>query len=55
MEAEQPFDMQYVRGLLDSDLEAELENNSSLRSIDHDGFVLYSYEDNELIFRNGFE
>lgn len=49
------IDMQYVRGQSDSGLEAELDNNSSLRSTDHDGFVLYIYEDNDLIFRNGFE
>jgi methionine-rich copper-binding protein CopC len=48
-------DMQYVRGQSDSSLAPELDGSTSLRSTDHDGFVLFIYEDNDLIFENGFE
>ncbi|MCB1581526.1 MAG: lamin tail domain-containing protein [Xanthomonadales bacterium] len=48
-------DMQYVRGQADSNLEPELDGSTSLRSTDHDGFVLFIYEDTDLIFENGFD
>ncbi len=48
-------EMQYVRGQADANVNSENDNASSLRSTDHDGFVLYIFEDNDLIFKNGFE
>lgn len=47
-------DMQYVRGQADANVNFE-DGDSSLRSTDHDGFVLYILDDNDLIFKNGFE
>ncbi len=48
-------DMQYVRGQSDASVQFEADNMTSLRSTDHDGFVLYILDDDDLIFRNGFE
>jgi predicted extracellular nuclease/methionine-rich copper-binding protein CopC len=48
-------DMQYIRGQADANINNQDDNSTSLRSTDHDGFVLFIYEDNDLIFRNGFE
>ncbi len=49
------IDMQYVRGQADANINNQDDNSTSLRSTDHDGFVLFIYEDNDLIFKNGFE
>ena len=49
------IDMQFVRGQSDASVEFEGDAMTSLRSTDHDGFVLYIYEDNDLIFKDGFE
>jgi|GEM_PF-6707449 len=48
-------EMQYVRGQADANLNFESDDTTSLRSTDHDGFVLYILEDDDLIFKNGFE
>ncbi|VAW43648.1 Alkaline phosphatase, partial [hydrothermal vent metagenome] len=49
------IEMQYARGQVDASLQFEDDDTTSLRSTDHDGFVLYIFEDNDLIFKNGFE
>ncbi|MGJ8663183.1 MAG: lamin tail domain-containing protein [Marinicella sp.] len=48
-------DMQFVRGQADASVQLEEDDTTSLRSTDHDGFVLYIFEDNDLIFKDGFE
>ena len=48
-------EMQFVRGQADAGLDFEVDDTTSLRSTDHDGFVLYILTDNDLIFKNGFE
>ena len=48
-------EMQYVRGQADAGLDFEGDDTNSLRSTDHDGFVLYILNDDDLIFKNGFE
>ncbi len=48
-------DMQYVRGQADASVQFEADAMTSLRSTDHDGFVLYILNDDDLIFKNGFE
>ncbi len=48
-------EMQYVRGQADAGLDFENDDTTSLRSTDHDGFVLYIFNDLDLIFKNGFE
>ena len=47
-------DFQFVRGQADASIDFEL-SNTSVRSSDHDGFVIFVAEENDLIFRNGFE
>ncbi len=47
--------MRYVRGQADAALHYENDGSSSLRSSDHDGFVLYISPDLDLIFKNSFE
>lgn len=47
--------MRYVRGQADAALQYESDGTSSLRSTDHDGFVLYISPDLDLIFKDGFE
>ena len=49
------MEMQYVRGQADANLNNEDDDATSLRSTDHDGFVLFVYFDTDLIFKNGFE
>jgi len=48
-------EIQFVRGQADAALSYEDDNSTSVRSSDHDAFVLYIYEDNDLIFKNSFE
>ncbi|TDR20617.1 Ig-like domain-containing protein [Marinicella litoralis] len=45
---------QFVRGQADANIDLE-SNNTSVRSSDHDGFVIFVQEDNDLIFSHGFE
>ncbi|MFC3192997.1 Ig-like domain-containing protein [Marinicella sediminis] len=49
------IEMQFVRGQADAGLDNEDDNSTSIRSSDHDGFVLFIKEDLDLIFRNGFD
>ncbi|MCX7552466.1 Ig-like domain-containing protein [Marinicella sp. S1101] len=48
-------DIQFVRGQADATINFEEDAATTLRSTDHDGFVLYLLEDNDLIFEDGFE
>lgn len=48
-------DMQFVRGQVDANVNFEDDDTTSLRSTDHDGFVLFIFDDKDLIFKNGFE
>jgi|GEM_PF-1283129 len=48
------MDFQFVRGQADANNDFEM-NNTSVRSSDHDGFVIFVSDDSDLIFRNGFE
>ncbi len=47
-------DIQFVRGQADANINFE-DDSSSLRSTDHDGFVLFIQGNDDLIFKNGFE
>jgi len=48
-------DMQFVRGQADANLNNEDDDSTSLRSTDHDGFVLFVFFDSDLIFKDGFD
>lgn len=48
------MDFQFVRGQADANSGLEMDD-TSVRSSDHDGFVLFVSGDNDLIFKNGFE
>lgn len=48
-------EMQYARGNADAPLIFETDGATSLRSSDHDGFVLFFLVDLDLIFKNNFE
>lgn len=47
-------EIQFVRGQADAYIKFE-DDSSSLRSTDHDGFVLFIKGNDDLIFKNGFE
>jgi methionine-rich copper-binding protein CopC len=47
-------DLQFVRGQADAYINFKDDSNS-LRSTDHDGFVLFIQGNDDLIFKNGFE
>ncbi|WP_395376973.1 Ig-like domain-containing protein [Marinicella sp. W31] len=47
--------MQYARGQADAPLTFEDNGATSQRSTDHDAFVVYLFDDTDLIFKNGFD
>ena len=47
--------MDYARGQADAPLTFEDNGATSQRSTDHDAFVVYLFDDTDLIFENGFE
>ncbi len=48
-------EMQFVRGQSDANVNFEDDDTTSLRSTDHDGFVLFVTFDFDLIFKDDFE
>ncbi len=48
-------EMQFVRGQADANVNFEDDDTTSLRSTDHDGFVLFVTFDFDLIFKDGFD
>ena len=47
--------MHFVRGQADASVQFEDDAMTTLRSTDHDGFVLYLIDESDLIFADGFE
>jgi len=47
-------EIQFVRGQSDANINLE-DDSTSLRSTDHDGFVLFIKGNNDLIYKDGFE
>ncbi|MCF6299546.1 MAG: lamin tail domain-containing protein [Proteobacteria bacterium] len=47
--------MQFTRGNADASIEFEDDNSTTVRSSDHDGFVLFLTLDLDVIFKDGFE
>ncbi len=48
-------EMQFVRGQADANINFADDDSTSLRSTDHDGFVLFIANDSDLIFKNSFD
>lgn len=47
--------MRFVRGQADASVQFEGDAMTTLRSTDHDGFVLYLIDESDLIFADGFD